>query len=146
MVKFSGESGKKAESISDADWPPARLAVGKLFLRLLGPPEMQHDGRFVRFHARKALALLAYLAAEEKPRPRGEIITLLWPQSDERRGRAALRSALSSLRKTLEEATELPARSYLITADDSLGLAFGPKLEVDLQTLEDAYNLARSNP
>ena len=120
--------------------------MGKLTLRLLGPPEMHYEGRPVRFHARKALALLAYLAAEGKPRPRGEIITLLWPESDERRGRMALRSALSSLRKTLEEAAESPGRSYLLADDDSLGLTFGPDLELDLHILEDAYTLARSNP
>jgi two-component SAPR family response regulator len=75
--------------------------VGKLTLNLLGPPEVSHDGRRVRFRARKALALLAYLAAEGS---RGEITALLWPASDERRDRTALRSVLSSLRGTLEEA------------------------------------------
>ena len=120
--------------------------MGTLTLRLLGPPEMQYEGSPVRFHARKALALLAYLAAEGKPRTRGEIITLLWPESDERRGRTALRSALSSLRKTLEEVAESSGRSCLLADDDSLRLAFGPKLELDLHTLEDAYTLARSNP
>ncbi|HZC18208.1 MAG TPA: AAA family ATPase, partial [Rubrobacteraceae bacterium] len=57
-----------------------------------------------------------------------------------------MRSALSSLRKTLEEAAEPPGRSYLLADDDSLGLAFDPDLELDLHTLEDAYHLARSNP
>jgi DNA-binding SARP family transcriptional activator/tetratricopeptide (TPR) repeat protein len=120
--------------------------VGKVALRLLGPPEMRHEGQPVRFHARKALALLAYLAAEHKPRSRGEITTLLWPESDERRGRTALRSALSTLRKTLEDVAESPKQSHLLTDGDSLGIAFGPNLELDLHTLEDSYTLARSNP
>ena len=66
--------------------------MGKLTLNLLGPPEVSHDGRRVRFRARKALALLAYLAAEGS-RSRGEISALLWPASDERRDRTALSSA-----------------------------------------------------
>ena len=78
----------------------------KLSLKLLGPPEARHGGRLVRFRARKALALLAYLAAVGGRPRRGEIIELLWPGSDEAHGRAALRSALSSLRKALEESAE----------------------------------------
>jgi len=72
--------------------------MGKLSLKLLGPPEARHGGRSVRFRARKAVALLAYLAAEGSRRHRGEIIELLWPGSDGAHGRALLRSALSSLR------------------------------------------------
>jgi DNA-binding SARP family transcriptional activator/tetratricopeptide (TPR) repeat protein len=120
--------------------------VGTLTLKLLGPPEVWHNGRPVRFRARKAVALLAYLAAESGRRRRGEIIELLWPGSDEAHGRAALRSALSSLRKALEESAEPSERPYLLTDGDSVGLAFGPNLELDLHTLEAAHALARSNP
>ncbi len=116
--------------------------MGRLTLRLLGPPEVLHEGRPARFRARKALALLAYLAAEGGTRSRADITALLWPRSDEDRGRAALRSALSSLRRTLE--TE--PHHYLRTDRGSLGLAFGPDLELDLQVLQAAYGLARSNP
>lgn len=114
----------------------------KLSLRLLGPPEVLRGGRPARFRARKALALLAYLAAEGGMRARADITALLWPRSDEDRGRAALRSALSSLRRTLEA----EPHSYLRTGAGSLGLAFGPELELDLQALQAAYGLARSNP
>jgi DNA-binding SARP family transcriptional activator len=120
--------------------------VEKLTLNLLGPPEVRHGGRPVRFRARKALALLAYLAAKGGRRPRGEIIELLWPGSDEAHGRAALRSALSNLRKTLEEDSEPSEKPHLLTDGDSLGLASGPDLELDLHTLEAAHALARSNP
>ena len=120
--------------------------MGKLSLKLLGPPEVRHGGTPVRFRARKALALLAYLAAEGGERRRGAIIELLWPRSDEAHGRAALRSALSGLRKSLEEAAKPSERPYLFTEGDSVGLAFGPDLELDLHTLEAAHTLARSNP
>jgi DNA-binding SARP family transcriptional activator len=120
--------------------------VGKLSLKFLGPPEVRYGGRPVRFRARKAVALLAYLAAEGGRRRRAEIIELLWPGSDEAHGRAAMRSALSSLRKTLEEAAEPSEKPYLLTDGDSVGLASGPNVELDLRTLEAAYTLARSNP
>jgi DNA-binding SARP family transcriptional activator len=120
--------------------------MDKLSLRFLGPPDVRRGGRPVMFRARKALALLAYLATEGGRRRRGEMIELLWPGSDEARGRAALRSALSSLRKALEEAAEPSDTNYLLTKGDALGLASGPNLELDLNVLEAAYALTRSNP
>jgi DNA-binding SARP family transcriptional activator/tetratricopeptide (TPR) repeat protein len=120
--------------------------MDKLSLRFLGPPEVRHGGRPVTFRARKALAILAYLATEGGRRRRGEIIELLWPGSDEAHGRTALRSALSSLRKALEEAAEPSEKHYLLTKGDSLGLMSGPDLELDLHILEAAHTLARSNP
>jgi DNA-binding SARP family transcriptional activator len=118
----------------------------KLSLKFLGSPEVRHGERPVRFRARKALALLAYLATEGGRRRRGEIIELLWPGSDEAHGRTALRSALSSLRKALEEAAEPSEDHYLLTNGDALGLTSGPNLELDLHTLAAAHALARSNP
>src|SRR3712207_954542 len=73
-----------------------------LSIRLLGPPEMSFGGRGFRF-GRKALALLCYLAAEGGKRPRRELAELLWPESEERRARADLRSSLTRIRKTLGE-------------------------------------------
>ena len=52
---------------------------------------------------KKSLALLCYLAAKGGRHLRRDLAELLWPQSDERRARADLRSALAKLRKTLEE-------------------------------------------
>jgi hypothetical protein len=53
-----------------------------LRIRLLGPPEASLWGRGLRFGTKKVLALLCYLAAEEKKYPRGELAELLWPRSD----------------------------------------------------------------
>ena len=105
-----------------------------------------HDGRPVKARARKAPAHFAYLAAESATRPRDEIIELLRPRSDEARGRAALRSALSSLHKALEESTEPPGKAHLLADDISLGLAFSHDLELELHILEVAHTLTRSNP
>src|SRR5512132_320794 len=120
--------------------------MDKLSLRFLGPPEVRRGGHPLRFRARKALALLAYLATEGGRRRRGEMIELLWPGSDEAHGRTALRSALSSLRKTLEEAAAPSEKHYLLTKGDSIGLTSDPNIELDLDILEAAHVLARSNP
>jgi two-component SAPR family response regulator len=92
--------------------------MGKLSLKLLGPPEVRHGGRSVRFRAREVVALLAYLAAEGGSRHRDEIIELLWPGSDEAHGRALLRRALSSLRETLGESVEPSANPISSVSDE----------------------------
>ena len=117
-------------------------------ISLLGPPEVSFEGRPLRFRIKKALALLCYLAAEGGSHPRRELAQLLWPQSDERHARTALRSALANLRKTLGED---PARDQEEVRDNRLLLVDGDLLSVeprgidlDLRKLEAAVELARS--
>ena len=121
-------------------------ALGKLTIKLFGPPQVCHEGRSVEFRARKSLALLAYLAAGGGPRSRDEITTLRWPRSDGERGRASLRSALAGLRGALGEAAAPPGRGHLVVDGDALGLVSGPDLDLDLDALEAAHALARSVP
>jgi DNA-binding SARP family transcriptional activator len=66
-----------------------------LRLRLLGPPEVVRDDTPVRFDTRKAVALLAVLAVENRPMPRDRLAALLWPDADATRARSALRRTLS---------------------------------------------------
>lgn len=49
----------------------------------------------------KPLVLLGYLVLERRPVARDEIVALLWPDLDRSRGRATLRTRLSSLKATL---------------------------------------------
>jgi hypothetical protein len=119
-----------------------------LSIRLLGPPKVSLEGRAVRFGRKKALALLCCLAAERGKRSRGELAELLWPQSDGRRARKDLRSTLSRLRKTLGEdgarGDGSSKGAHLLLIDGDL-LGVEPRgVELDLQTLEAAVSLARS--
>jgi len=118
--------------------------MGELIVRLLGPPEVLHGGRPVELRTRKALALMAYLAAEGGARPREELIELLWPGSDEARGRSALRSALLSLRAPLREEDGSFDEEHLRAAGNLLCLGEAPHVLTDLQTLESGYATARS--
>ena len=54
-----------------------------LALCLLGPPRVELEGKRVRIGRRKALALLAYLAAEPGRHSRDALATLLWPEFDQ---------------------------------------------------------------
>ncbi|MEI6388405.1 MAG: BTAD domain-containing putative transcriptional regulator [Spirochaetota bacterium] len=74
---------------------------GAVTLRLLGPPEL-HDGREPRVLARrKAMALLAYLALEERTHARDSLAALFWPECDQVRARGNLRSSLFELGRAL---------------------------------------------
>src|ERR687890_1706850 len=118
----------------------------RLSIRLLGPPEVSlKEQPPLRFGTKKILALLCYLAAEGATRhQRRELAELLWPQIEERRARTSLRSALAKLRKTLgEDSAHDEGASFLGVDSDLLGIE--PKeVELDLESLEAAVSLARS--
>lgn len=82
--------------------PSDNTAQNALAIRLLGPPRIDLNGSLLHFESRKAVALIAFLASSAEPRPRAEIATLLWPESDTKRARGALRYTLSIVRKALD--------------------------------------------
>src|SRR5213082_635265 len=85
--------------------------MGRLILRLLGTPGVSHAEQPLTFQTRKVLALLAYLAVEQGVHSRDQITALLWPESDEERGKASLRRVLDYLRESLDEPSHERARN-----------------------------------
>jgi DNA-binding SARP family transcriptional activator len=79
----------------------------RITVRLLGPFEVTIDGAPVTaFEYAKVRALLAYLAVEsQRPQPRAELATLLWPEQPERSARGSLSQALTTLRNALGDKT-----------------------------------------
>jgi DNA-binding SARP family transcriptional activator/predicted ATPase len=73
-------------------------------IHLLGSPYIQRDGHLVHVDTRKAIALLAYLAATPGYQSRDTLATLLWGESDQSSARGALRRTLSALNSALEGA------------------------------------------
>lgn len=119
--------------------------MGILKIALLGPPEVEHFDRQLSFHDRKALALLAYLAAEEGIHGRRKLTRLLWPESDMAHGRAALRITLLHLRHILAEVDTTSEQSpHLLTTNDTLGLNLSSGVVLDLQALESIWKLAHN--
>jgi predicted ATPase/DNA-binding SARP family transcriptional activator len=78
--------------------------MGSLEIRLLGPPQIDVDGRPAGFDTRKALAVLARVAVEGAQR-REVLAGLLWPESDATHAGGALRRTLSVLRSTIDRTT-----------------------------------------
>ena len=75
--------------------------MSSLALYLLGPPRIERDAVPIEVNRRKAIALVAYLAVTGQSHARDSLVTLLWPEYDSSRGRAALRRTLFTLRSAL---------------------------------------------
>ena len=118
--------------------------MGQLHFALLGTPEVRHAGQVVIFRTRKALALLIYLVVKGGLHSREKLTALFWPESDEEQSRATLRSTLFYVRKTLEELSS-PPLSHLLIAHDSIGFNFASDFDLDLNTVQAAWKLARTS-
>jgi DNA-binding SARP family transcriptional activator len=130
-------------------------------LSLFGTPVLVYNNRSLHIPRRKARALLAYLAVSQKSHTREGLVAFLWPEYDQRSGRADLSRILSTLRKVLGE-------EYFLTDRENVALNDGAWLWVDvvhfrrkldgcreatkaglddecLQQLEDAVRLYKSD-
>ncbi len=133
--------------ISDLMIAPERYKdryMGDLSFTLLGPPEVRHADEALLFSTRKELALLLYLAVEGRVHTRQHLSELFWPERDARHGRAALRISLLHLRQLLGEDTGGDPVPHLLITRDTLGLDLTSRVESDLQTLHDAWTVARA--
>jgi len=72
-----------------------------LIFRLLGPLVVEHDGTAVDLKRAKSNALIAYLACNPQRHSRNHLVSLLWPEVDERKGLASLRTTLWALQRQL---------------------------------------------
>ena len=98
-----------------------------LRLYLLGPPQIEVDDQPVEIPRRKAIGLVSHLAVnDEMSQQRDGLATLFWPAYDQRRARAALRSALWVLNKS-------PLSAWLLIEPETVSL----RLEPDPATQSD---------
>src|SRR5690349_12217401 len=70
----------------------------RLTLELLGPARITADAQPLDLRVRKELALLAFLAVEQRCHRRETILGLLWPDTPEETARNNLRVVLAALR------------------------------------------------
>ena len=91
-----------------------------LHIQLFKALHLQQDGQNLPFQALpKVLPLWAYLLLHrERPVTRDELISLLWPEVEEARGKANLRRHLHSLRKSLPPSEE--EHPWLLTQGKTL--------------------------
>ena len=102
---------------------PARPCTPTLQLDVLGVPRVSVDGREARLPLQRAVALLAYLAFNSGPLPRGHLAAMLWPEVGEPRARTRLRRLVYTIEQAL-------GAKVVTAGGDALALAPGA-LEVD---------------
>lgn len=112
-----------------------------LQLYLLGPPEVRLGEKLLTFPTRKTLALLIYLAMEGGQQPREHLAVLLWPEANQERSYASLRNTLGHLKTALSSAQAF----FLSITHHTLALNSDADIDLDLNTVEQAYALARAD-
>src|SRR3954453_13745747 len=106
-----------------------------LEVRLAGGLELRADGAELAPPASKrARAVLAYLAINPGPQPRGRLAAGFWPDVLDESARPSLRVALTELRQALG-----PAAGYVVATRDTVALD-GPGLIVDTRAFEQALD------
>lgn len=112
------------------------MALVKLFL--FGSPYLEADGAPVEVDTRKAIALIAYLGLTGQHHTRDALATLLWPDYDQSRARAALRRTLSTLNKAL-------AGEWLDIERETVGLKTSASIWIDIKQFESRLAACRSH-
>ncbi len=119
----------------------------QLQVRLLGPLEVIVGGRPLVVDTRKALAIVALVAAEGRPFAREELAAMFWPDADDEAARGALRRTLSALRTAIGPVGFVieRARVSMDPATSHVDLAELERLATSdrLADLETAATLAR---
>ncbi len=100
--------------------------MARIKLWLLGSPRVEIEERVIDFGTRKAVALLSYLATTGQPHTRDATLSLLWPEYDSEKGRAALRTTLWILRKSLGD-------NVLSTTRQQIKLVHSAEIWVDVR-------------
>ena len=110
-------------------------------LLLLGPMQIHVGGQQVELSARKARALLAYLALRSgEAVPRETLAGLLWGDREEEQARASLRQTLSAIRKVLGD----KAAKSLIATNEHVTLD-GETIFVDVMELKQNVDASDSD-
>jgi DNA-binding SARP family transcriptional activator/class 3 adenylate cyclase len=106
---------------------------------LLGPPGIERDGTPVQVDTAKAIALLAYLVLSGTSQRRETLVGVLWPESDQAHGRAALRRTLSVLNKAIGVGSLLADR-------EAVGLNPVERIWVDVLEFRRRLATCRAHP
>jgi predicted ATPase/DNA-binding SARP family transcriptional activator/Tfp pilus assembly protein PilF len=102
--------------------------IPSLEIKVLGAPELSIDGLLLTgLRSHKAVALLIYLACNPGPKRREFLADLLWDATSTAQSLSNLRTVLTRLRRH--------AANYLIVTPDTIAIAPGPAVVVDVTTL-----------
>lgn len=120
-----------------------------LSIRLFGAPEFALDHQQVRILRKKSRALLYFVAGNEDPIRREQLISIFWPDLPRPSGFQALRTSLYAVRKALGEAivlrhdlVELSGASWVDVREFEAALKVQ---DTDIDRLSQALDLYRGD-
>lgn len=88
-----------------------------LSIRLLGPPQLLHEGHALELPRRKNRALLYYLAAHDQPLTRDQLLAFFWIDHERAAAQQSLRTTLYDLRKHVGDALIVEGEAVALGAD-----------------------------
>jgi DNA-binding SARP family transcriptional activator/class 3 adenylate cyclase/regulation of enolase protein 1 (concanavalin A-like superfamily) len=112
--------------------------MSRLTLHTLGMPRIEYAGSSLALDRRKAVALLVYLALNDRAHGRDALATLFWPGYDQATARGNLRRTLSVLHTALHEA-------WLVSDRDSVALRRSGELWIDTLEFERLLATCRTH-
>lgn len=112
--------------------------MARLSLSFLGPSQITIDGNPIELEIRKTIALLAYLAVEQKAVSRDTLVVLLWPDYEQAQGRTVLRQTLYTLNKGL-------AGEWLTSDRESIVLRDDADLWVDVRQFRELLSVCKTH-
>jgi len=117
--------------------------MAQLRLALLGPLQAVVDDEPVSgLSSAKIQALLAYLALERRPHPRGALAELLWPERPAGKAGQNLRQSLSRLKRALERSG---ATGFIRATRQTLALNPEADVWLDVDAFTAAVDFARDH-
>lgn len=108
----------------------------QLTLHLLGAPRVEVDQAPIDLSRRKVMAILVYVALSPKPIERELLATMLWPDSEPKSARAALRRELHTLNNAI-------GSGWLETTRSTVALPATDTLEIDVTAFRAAIVAAQ---
>lgn len=118
--------------------------MSRLSLQVFGMPEVRSGEQILSFRTRKALALFIYLALESRQHSRDDLVSLLWPESDEVQGRASLRNALFQMRSLLQGVASHDGSAWITSEQGFLKFHRSSDLELDIEFIQRAFSLTNA--
>ena len=138
------EKGSEAPP-ADQDTPTVDARSSRLLVRFFGHFEMLCDDELITLGRNgKALTILKYLLAHRsRPVSQDHLMGWLWPESNLKKARWSLNSAIHGLRKLLSECPAPGSPNYVVLEEGYYRLCSEVHLVTDVDEFDECYEEGR---
>ncbi len=139
------EDGRWEHPLDSGEAPSSLAAQSTLRVRFFGHFEMLCDEEVITLGRNgKALTILKYLLAHRsRPISQDHLMGWLWPESNLKKARWSLNSAIHGLRKLLSECPASGSQSYVLLEEGYYRLCSDVRVVTDVDEFDDRYERGR---